>query len=202
MVRHGAAVTRSKAEFNLAMRLIADGHNDVEVARLAGIPRRSVHDWRVGRVDKTFRSPTGEDLRCSGDHDFLRLLAAAYSYLLGQYLGDGCISEGRRSVFRLRIVMDTQYPGVIDECCHAMEALMPGQHAHRQPKKGSRCVEVSIWSKHWPCLFPQHGPGRKHNRPIKLEAWQENLLIDESFVRGLIHSDGCRVVANDRGCQP
>jgi hypothetical protein len=32
-------------------------------------------------------------------------------------------------------------------------------------------------------------------------TWQERLVADsaERFVRGLIHSDGCRVVANDRG---
>ena len=49
--------------------------------------------------------------------------------------------------------------------------------------------------------FPQHGPGRKHLRPIRLELWQEVLVKEatEEFVRGLIDSDGCRVVANDRG---
>lgn len=58
-----------------------------------------------------------------------------------------------------------------------------------------------MYSKHWTCLFPQHGPGRKHQRPIHLEPWQKQLVrrATESFVRGLIHSDGCRVVANDRG---
>ena len=29
-------------------------------------------------------------------------------------------------------------------------------------------VVQSNW-KHWPCLFHQHGPGRKHERPIVLE---------------------------------
>ena len=31
--------------------------------------------------------------------------------------------------------------------------------------------------------------------------WQEKLVAAhrESFVRGLIHSDGCRIIANDRG---
>lgn len=50
-------------------------------------------------------------------------------------------------------------------------------------------------------LFPQHGPGKKHLRPIRLEHWQEVLVkqATEEFVRGLIDSDGCRVVANDRG---
>ena len=34
-----------------------------------------------------------------------------------------------------------------------------------------------------------------------MEPWQEELVAEatEEFVRGLIHSDGCRVVANDRG---
>ncbi|HZE15785.1 MAG TPA: hypothetical protein VE197_08760, partial [Mycobacterium sp.] len=43
--------------------------------------------------------------------------------------------------------------------------------------------------------------GRKHTRPIRLEAWQQVLVkqATEEFVRGLIDSDGCRVVANDRG---
>jgi hypothetical protein len=78
--------------------------------------------------------------------------------------------------------------------------LMPGQLAAVQSlPKG--CVEVSKYSKHWPCLLPQHGPGRKHNRVIALEPWQQTLVdqATEEFILGLIHSDGCRVIANDRG---
>jgi hypothetical protein len=58
-----------------------------------------------------------------------------------------------------------------------------------------------LYSKHWPCLLPQHGPGPKHKRPIALEPWQHALVdqATEEFILGLIHSDGCRVVANDRG---
>ena len=58
-----------------------------------------------------------------------------------------------------------------------------------------------MYSNHWPCLLPQHGPGRKHQRRIALAAWQEDILdgYHREFVRGLIHSDGCRIVANDRG---
>lgn len=49
----------------------------------------------------------------------------------------------------------------------------------------------------------QHGPGKKHLRPIRLEPWQEALVnqATEEFIRGLIDSDGCRVVANDPRCQ-
>ena len=54
---------------------------------------------------------------------------------------------------------------------------------------------------HWPCLFPQHGLGKKHLRPIVLSPWQCTLVERNrrQLIRGLIHSDGCRVVANDRG---
>jgi hypothetical protein len=45
-----------------------------------------------------------------------------------------------------------------------------------------------------PCLFPQHGPGRKHHRPIFLAPWQQEIVNaePEKFLRGLIHSDGWR----------
>ncbi|WP_393916083.1 hypothetical protein [Halostreptopolyspora alba] len=51
-------------------------------------------------------------------------------------------------------------------------------------------------SKHWPCLFPQHGPGPKHTRTIELAPWQSAVVSGhpEEFVRGLFHSDGCRIV--------
>ena len=68
-------------------------------------------------------------------------------------------------------------------------------------RRGGGCVGVSLSSKHWPCLLPQHGPGRKHTSRIALEPWQQALvdLDTEEFILGLIQSDGCRVVANDHG---
>lgn len=97
-------------------------------------------------------------------------------------------------------MLDKKYPAIIDRCREAIDMLMPRQRAAVQSlPKG--CVEVSLYSKHWPCLLPPHGPGKKHMRRIALEPWQQ-VLVDqatEEFILGLIHSDGCRVVANDRG---
>lgn len=98
------------------------------------------------------------------------------------------------------IALDKKYPDIVESCRLAIDTVMPGQRAHVAPQKANYVV-VGLYSKHWPCLFPQHGPGRKHLRPIVLEPWQQ-VHVDsatEEFVRGLIHSDGCRVVANDRG---
>jgi hypothetical protein len=118
--------------------------------------------------------------------------------VLGLYLGDGSISRNRR-VWRLRITLDKKYPAIINRCRQAIEILMQGQRTGIVQRVG--CVDVSLFSKHWPCLLPQHGPGMKHTRRIALEPWQQTLVdqATEEFLLGLIHSDGCRVVANDRG---
>ncbi|MFI6781702.1 hypothetical protein [Micromonospora sp. NPDC050276] len=43
-------------------------------------------------------------------------------------------------------------------------------------------------------MLPQHGPGKKHERPIILASWQRDLVAAHpgDFLRGLFHSDGCR----------
>ncbi|WP_235733847.1 hypothetical protein [Mycolicibacterium austroafricanum] len=115
------------------------------------------------------------------------------------YLGDGCISKAART-YTLRVTCDTRYPAIIERCRLAIDALFPRQRAGVY-WRNSGCADVYQCSKHWPCLLPQHGPGRKHLRKIALEPWQQKIVDNETeeFVMGLIHSDGCRVVANDRG---
>jgi hypothetical protein len=80
-----------------------------------------------------------------------------------------------------------------------MEAVVPWNKVHQQltPKN---YVEVHAYSKSWPCLFPQHGPGKKHERKIELAGWQQQ-LVDQApglLLRGLIHSDGCRFINTGR----
>jgi hypothetical protein len=57
------------------------------------------------------------------------------------------------------------------------------------------CAQIKSYSTHWTCLFPHHGPGRKYTRTIALEDWQQEIVDDHPgpFLRGLIHSDGCRM---------
>jgi hypothetical protein len=119
---------------------------------------------------------------------------AEYTYLLGLYLGDGCISAHTRS-FSLRIYLDGVYPGIIDACQRAVQAVVPGRRVTIQPLP-SRAVQVTSYYRHWVCFFPQHGPGRKHERPIRLEPWQRAGVERHplELLRGLIHSDGCRSV--------
>ncbi|MGA8332262.1 MAG: hypothetical protein WB777_23695 [Mycobacterium sp.] len=187
---------RSAEEFESVQRLIAAGVNDCEISRQTGIPRCTVRDWRR---DRWIQPRPIASSPCGAIHDFAAFPKAAYCYLLGLYLGDGCVSRSR-GVWRLRITLDERYTSIIDRCRNAIDAMMPRQQA-AVVKQPSGCVVVSHYSKPWPCLLPQHGPGRKHLWPIQLQPWQEALVkvATEEFVRGLIDSDGCRVVANDRG---
>lgn len=166
----------------------AQGMNATEVSRQLGIPRETVRDWMAGALPSSFR---GID-PCN--HDFAAL-PAAYAYLLGLYLGDGCLSSHPRGVYKLRIVLDVKYPRIIASTAQAMREIRRG-HVAIQRRLHENCVEVLAYWKCWPCLFPQHGSGRKHARPIELTEWQEQIVDrwPKQLLRGLIHSDGCRFI--------
>jgi hypothetical protein len=92
----------------------------------------------------------------------------------------------------LSVCTDARYPRLVEEVIESMGACKPGGHARQRSKPGAVMIELG-W-KHWPCLFPQHGPGRKHTRRIVLEPWQVEIVerCPGRFLRGLFHSDGCR----------
>ena len=97
-----------------------------------------------------------------------------YAELLGRYLGDGYISNGRREVHNLHIYNDERYDRLNLRILELMRMVKPGSRPHTRLVPG--CVISTVSWKHWPCLVPQHGPGRKHERRIALEDWQEDIL--------------------------
>jgi len=157
-----------------------------------GVPRGTIAYWvhldRVQRSEPAPPRPSSCPL-CDG----LPIDRASYSYLLGQYLGDGHIISKRKQ-HHLSIYCCDGWPGVLAEVEAAMLAVMPAYRIGRHQKPG--CTEVKSYSMHWKCLFPQHGPGMKHARQIVLHPWQQQLVAEYPWplIRGLIHSDGCRVV--------
>jgi hypothetical protein len=201
--RQKGSEVRTREEVALVLELVAMGRNDCEIARETGIPRGTVRQWRKGQTpdfhrQRTFRGPDGQPRGracavCGGDP--LTLPQAAYTYLLGLYLGDGCLTACPRGVYKLRIACADRYPGLIRECELAMARILPNK-VGRTRKRNERCWDVHSLSKHWPCLFPQHGPGRRHERRIELVPWQQELvdLDPRPLIRGLLHSDGCRVL--------
>lgn len=187
-------------EFEWVARLAAEGAGASEIARETGIPRSTVRDWLApGAADRGPARARANDAGPPRVDD----LPPSYPYLLGVYLGDGCLAEHPRQVYRLRISLDLRYPGIVEEVAAAVQQHVPENRVARIPRAGHftgrpepTLVEVSAYSKRWPALFPQHGPGRKHEREIALADWQlESVRRDpRGLLRGLIHSDGCRFI--------
>ncbi|MFJ5259011.1 helix-turn-helix domain-containing protein [Streptomyces sp. NPDC088387] len=176
-----------------ALTLLRDGAKNADVAREFNVPSGTIAYWKHLDRAKRNECPGKHDPKCPRC-DGRELDEPAYSYLLGLYLGDGHISHySEHRVPNLMITCDESWPGLMDKCEQAMRTVFPDNAVCRVRKTG--CRNVKVYSKHLHCLFPQHGPGRKHERSIALEPWQWKIVRTHpwDFIRGLIHSDGCRV---------
>lgn len=169
-----------------ALVLHAQGATVSEVARVLGISRGALRDWRR-RPEALV--PNG----CARCHGACPRHGASYSALLGFYLGDGCVSVFRRTRVTLRVACDATYPRIVDDVSALISDMAPRGDVFHVRAPGV-VVVTAMW-RHWLCLFPQHGPGRKHDRMIELEPWQSEIVdtFPADFLRGLFHSDGARV---------
>jgi hypothetical protein len=166
---------RRPEEVERVRALARGGLNNCQIARLTGIPRGTVRDWVRGRT----RVPRSGGCPGCGHppHRFDLLPPREYAYLLGVYLGDGTISRAQDGVSVLRVFQDSRYPRIVGEIVRAMRAVMPRNRVHVLRRGTTNCVEIV-------------------SRLIQLTAWQWAIVCQEPgmFVRGLIHSDGCRVI--------
>jgi hypothetical protein len=169
----------------------ADGMPFPTIYRQLGLPRSTVAYWLFGKRSAAALSRSERCPLCDRPARPIRD-PPAYAYLLGQYLGDGHLLMTQR-VPLLTVTCDMSYPGVMQEVTDSMEKC-GAKTVGYQEKIG--CVSVRSYWTHWPCLLPQHGPGKKHDRPIVLVDWQQKIIDDHAgrFARGLFHSDGCRFV--------
>jgi hypothetical protein len=176
-----------------ALALSREGATDREIAERLGPSPHTVRDWRRGRVPRRADERHPRCARCGDRHARAALAPSTYCYLLGLYLGDGCLTAHRRT-YALRVTMDSAYPGIVEECRAAIARVLESERVAVTPSRRDRSVVISAYFRGWPCLFPQHGPGRKHRRPIVLERWQLTLVEADpgALLRGLIHSDGWR----------
>ncbi|WP_406197572.1 helix-turn-helix domain-containing protein [Kitasatospora sp. NBC_01560] len=178
----------------LAVGLLRRGISNAEVTRRLGVPSGTVSWWKHEDLAKHGKLPGRKRstcIHCYGSE----LNHPAYAYLLGLYLGDGHIltaNEYRRTQ-SLQITCDDHWPGIADAVEQAIRQVLTNNKPCRVKRAG--CHDVKVYSNHLTCYFPQHGPGRKHERRIALEAWQQAIVDAHpwEFLRGLIHSDGCRI---------
>ena len=109
------------------------------------------------------------------------------------YLGDGYLAPVRRN-YALRIYLNRKQQDVVGRARHAIESVLPGRRVNEVQRRVSPVTEVTCYSRDWPLVFPQHGPGRKHTRRIVLAEWQRSIVEARpaDFLRGCLESDGCR----------
>jgi hypothetical protein len=118
-----------------------------------------------------------------------------YAELLGLYLGDGHIVRFART-WRFRLYLDSRYGEIVRESTALLERCFQNNRVSQVLAHEGRMTVLNVYWSHLCCLFPQHGPGKKHDRSIVLEAWQQTAL-DEApwrFLRGCIRSDGCSYI--------
>lgn len=178
-------MSRTHTDVSLVLSMIAQGLSDHEIARRSGVPRSTVQRWRSERIPQT-------DVRA----DWSVSDPSAYGYLLGCYLGDGNILHRPPNGWTLRIACDQRYPDTIDEVLLTMAHTFPPRQPTRRARAASASDVLSISHPGIGCAFPQHGDGPKHRRSISLMDWQLALTHahPKPFIRGLIHSDGCRTI--------
>jgi hypothetical protein len=175
-------------EVRIAARTaMSAGESLNSISKRLGISRSALREWR-DRPERPKRSTDCPRCRTEG-----QLPGEDYAQLFGLYLGDGCLSALKKDVYSLRIACDDKYLRLINEAAAAVAALHPSRPVHRVQAVGYTAV-LSYW-KHWPCLFPQHGPGPKYRRRIELAEWQREIVSAHPgrFLRGLFNSDGCRI---------
>lgn len=194
---------RTYEEYKRILEYWEKGYSKKGISRALNIPRRTVIDCiqRYGTIDQLeavfaeLQTPLLLSI-LQGEREDTQNICEAYAYILGMYLGDGNISKLRK-IYRLRITLDAKYPDIIQRCSDKLKQLFSenavGAIRHFYAGRLSY-INVSLCKKDLPIFFPQHGIGKKHERPIVLEAWQQR-IIDQyplEFWRGLYHSDGSR----------
>ena len=183
---------RSDETVASALRDSDAGMPDAANAAKHGVALKTIRRWR--RLYQRRGLPRGQGHthtpcpRCDGGP----LDTAAYAELFGWYLGDGHVSVQRRGVFGLHVFNDARYTELNAGIAELMRRVKPGGRPHTRSAPG--CTITTVSWKHWPCLFPQHGPGRKNERSLVLEPWQWEIVEAHpaAFLRGLFHSDGSR----------
>jgi len=184
---------RTRTEYDKAKALLDAGHNQCEVARRTGIPRGTIKDW-ITRGFCPQNAGVGKHLilDAASHLNETEERRAAYAFVLGEYLGDGCVRK-LNGTLRLGIYNDKKYEALNQLIQSKLQLVFPKNKTNRITGGGGNCWEIYVYSNNIPTLFPQMGPGKKHTRKIELAPWQLEIVdaYPHEFIKGLFYSDGC-----------
>jgi hypothetical protein len=189
----------SDDQYRQIITLWEQGHNKLQIANMLNMNFSTVQ-----RIVERYGTTDVLEKRLDEYHTaHLRIVSAlqsdnlqtdfhkAYAYILAMYLGDGHITRVRGK-YRLDIALDNAYPNLIQQCFNALQLVFWENKVSLLKKEG--CQYVDVWSNQLPYVFPQHGVGTKHSRPIVLESWQQRIFnaYPLEILRGLYQTDGSR----------
>jgi intein-encoded DNA endonuclease-like protein len=177
---------KSLADYTKVCELFEKGFNKSEIARELQLDRSTVIKWLKDKPTHLFIPSLYE-----------RIVTApkTYSYILGLYLGDGYINKTDRS-YRLRIALDKKYSELNQYASDKLKELFITNAV--SIVDNDTWIDLSVYNKDLPIIFPQLGDGKKHNRCVALLDWQIGLIDWIELMKGLFHSDGSYYLSNDR----
>jgi hypothetical protein len=192
---------KSVESYESAMKLYSMGSSIKEISEKLEINRSTISNWVRGATGKSFTEKVKFTSRLIDTYDSIEFMQNlnplisdelrfnVYSYLLGLYLGDGCIYKYPRTK-RFNITLDAKYYELNAYVSKTFELLF-GKIPKNIYRKHSKCVDIYYSNCNLGLLFPQDGKGRKHDRMIALSEWQRKIVNFKFLLIGLFHSDGC-----------
>lgn len=121
------------------------------IGRELAVPQPTVAQWCRGRLPADARLtlqglPIPKRCETCGCAEHTVRHPREYAYLLGLYLGDGCLHITERSAY-LRISLDAAYPGIIAEARAAILAVRGGVAAGAYQPPGRQWVDVMSYTR-------------------------------------------------------
>lgn len=168
--------------------------NISHLSKLFNIPRATIKYWLNHNILNSLKTKDIDKEIIDSIYEHISLNKKDYSFILGLYLGDGCITENGRnnSSYKLRIAQDKKYPKTISLIQNRLSSFF-GKESKLVSGKG--CYHITIYDKYLPIYFPQHGKGFKHDRKIRLNDFQLKNIDDVELLKGLWISDGSFYIA-------
>ncbi|TXG77042.1 hypothetical protein E6Q11_03455 [Candidatus Dojkabacteria bacterium] len=182
--------------FEYTKNRISDGAPLRQIAKELGVGESTVFYWKQNNFTTGTRtiSTTKEDII-----NICKSCAPYYVYILGCYLGDGCISQFPRTK-KLEIFSGSAHPSIIDDQIRSLNILFNQNKVNSIKHPSYNMYTITVYNKSLDQYFPQHGQGKKHDRNILLTDWQTELVEEHTdcFIKGLIATDGCLFNASNR----
>jgi hypothetical protein len=159
---------RSHDDFELVQALIESGLGDSAIARRTGVPRSTISAWRHGRGSTYHRRVmSATPAWRPGDE-------RAYCYLLGVYLGDGCLNITPRAAASLIISLDSAYSAVVTEVEGAIRATLSDVPVPRSRVRGCGVIILKASHPVLPYAFPSTGRDVSTNARSSSSAGRES----------------------------